>query len=139
MAVRRDFEYPIGAARGVNGYRCGHSFHPVQGSNSSGYSFARRDAVPQPLIQFFAPPSILMPRRGSNGRRGPYRSGTDGLCEKNIECADEISPARSCTGFLLLRLTLGLNICMHSTKVKLLAPLRGLLPPHLMSLGDESH
>jgi hypothetical protein len=72
-------------------------FSSGSGSNSPGYSFARRDAVPQPLIQFFAPPSILMPRRGSNGRRGPYRSGSDGLCEKKIECARNFTakPRRS--------------------------------------------
>ena len=78
-------------------------FSSGSGSNSSGCPFARRDAVPHPLIQFFAPPCNLMPRHGSNRRFAKRTSNAPTKFRRR-------GPAMA---FLLLRLTLGLNICMH--------------------------
>jgi thiosulfate dehydrogenase (quinone) large subunit len=65
------------------------------------------------LIRFFAPYCNLMPCHGSNRRRCPYRIEIDGLSEKNMNAPRESRRRGPALAFLLLRLTLGLNIGMH--------------------------
>ena len=103
-----NLDTPHWSSQGVNGYRCGHRFGDLL--------FREFVSTPRPrpsLIRFFAPYCNLMPRHGSNRRRGPYRTGTDGHSEKNMNAPRKSRWRGPALAFLLLRLTLGLNICMH--------------------------
>jgi thiosulfate dehydrogenase [quinone] large subunit len=88
-------------------------FSSGSGSNSSGYSFARRDAVPSLRFNSSRHPVTLCLAAALIGEGVRTGAEQTAFARRISNAPRKFRRRGPALAFLLLRLTLGLNICMH--------------------------